>query len=226
MKCSFCRKVTTDLFWSAIGLTPLGSDFNARFNQSLTGGDVIDIVDEMCEHSDINEATGADWDFTSDGVPPTAMMQHYKLWIDTNSKDITALWAKDRIRSQGLEEVTDDAARKLFMLSCDQHLRAIDTELIDDFSKLLQKHQKQLRELDWNSREMYARMLADHESMHEQIGEVCSILCDSKQAKAALKKRRAQAKKKKENPRRKAAGSTYSKLLKKAKKSKVLFPGV
>ncbi len=30
MKCDFCHTVTTDLFWSAIGLTPLGSAFNAQ----------------------------------------------------------------------------------------------------------------------------------------------------------------------------------------------------
>ena len=158
-------------------------------------------------------------------MPPTAMMEYYQLWVDRDTEQITALWTKDRIRSRGLAEVVDDAARKLFMLSCDQHLRTIDTELVDDFSQLLRKHQKQLHELDWNSREMYARMLSDHDPVHEQIKEVCSVLCDDK--KAALKKRRAQAKKqKRETARRKTASGTYSRLLKEAKKSKVLFPGV
>ena len=218
MKCDFCHTVTTDLFWSAIGLTPLGSAFNAQYNKSLTRGDVVDMVDKMCELQ-------ADWDSVTDGVPPTAMMEYYQLWVDRDTEQITALWTKDRIRSRGLAEVVDDAARKLFMLSCDQHLRTIDTELVDDFSKLLRKHQKQLHELDWNSREMYARMLSDHDPVHEQIKEVCSVLCDDKEA--ALKKRRAQAKKqKRETARRKTASGTYSRLIKEAKKSKVLFPGV
>jgi hypothetical protein len=72
--------------------------------------------------------------------------------------------------------------------------------------------------LDWNSREMYARMLADDDPMREQIGEVCSILCDNKQAKAALKKRRAQAKKKEEGKR--AAKSRRQYLLQAAQAGK------
>ena len=230
MKCDFCRKVTTDAFWSAIGLTPLGTAFNERYNKSLTGGDFVDIIDEMCELQE-EQAGGRDWDFEADGVPPTAMMDFYTLWAERDTQTITALWNKDRLRSQGLSEVADDASRRLFMLSCDQHLRTIDTELVDDFSSLLRKHQKQLHELDWNSREMYARMLSDHEPVHEQIGEVCSILCDKGEAaKKALKRKRKQVKKKKKEKTRRqnanAAGVSYGQLLKEAKKSKVLFPGV
>lgn len=119
----------------------------------------------------------------------------------------------------------DAAARR-----SQQQLFTSDTELADDLSELLQKHQKQLNELDWNSREMYARMLSDHEPLADQIGEFCSILCDTgKAAKKALKNRKKKAAKKKKAKKvqeQRGSSSRYGRLLKQAKQSKVLFPGV
>ena len=229
MKCGLCRKVTKDAFLAAVGFKPLGVEFSERYNKSLSGGDIVDIIDRMCaleeEHPD-----GSEWDFGAEGAPPTAMMDYYQLWVAPDTQEIQALWKQDTLRSQGMGEVLDDAARKLFMLSCDQHLRTVDTELADDLSELLQKHQKQLNELDWNSREMYARMLSDHEPLSDQIGEFCSILCDTgKAAKKALKNRKKKAAKKKKAKKvqeQRGSNIRYGWSLKQAKQSKVLLPGV
>eukprot|EP01047_Picozoa_sp_COSAG01_P030801 COSAG01_NODE_2160_length_8268_cov_230.522830_1_plen_47_part_10 len=44
------------------------------------------------------------------------------------------LWKMDKIRSHGLTPMLENASKALAVHTCDQHLRDVDSDLVDDFS--------------------------------------------------------------------------------------------
>jgi hypothetical protein len=59
------------------------------------------------------------------------------------------LWKMDKVRSHGLTPMLENASKALAVHTCDQHLRDVDSDLVDDFSALLNRHRKTLQSLDW-----------------------------------------------------------------------------
>ena len=84
---------------------------------------------------------------------------------------------KNQLLRQNLVEVLEPAGRAIFHTVCEQHLKAIDMEYIERFSAVLKKNKEVMASLDYNSREMYARMLIRSDAMDDHRDQFCSLPC-------------------------------------------------